>query len=570
MADWGHSVDLLVMGSGAAGLTGALRAAALGLDVLVVEKSAVWGGSAAMSAGALWVPCNRQMRGAGIDDDEESALRYLRTLTGGDIDERRLRRFVTDANRLIEWLAADSHATFTSLVHYPDYNTDVDGARAGGRSLEPDAFDGSKLGDDFRTLHPPYPGTLILGKFLMRIPEARGLLMPGLRPKLGLLTGFVRYATRVRTRRRFGRDPYLTMGQALTSRLRLSLQERGVPLWTDAPVDELVVENGRVVGAVVDRGGRPVRVEARAGVLVAAGGFEHDLAMRQRYQRAPIGVDWTVGHEGNTGDGIRAGEAVGAALDTALMAEAWWTPTVAPPGQGPSVLVIEKSLPHGIFVTRDGHRFVNEAANYNDVGIAMYDTDAAGHGAVPAWWIVDATYRRRFIMGPVGPGQMQPDRKLPSRLRPGNGWLHKAETLDALAADLGLDAVTLRATVDRFNTEARRGEDPDFGRGRTANDRYYSDPRVTPNPSLGPVETPPFYAVEVFPGDLGTKAGLVTDDEARVLRGDGAVIPGLFAAGNTASTVMGRSYPGAGATLAPAMVGGFVAAEAVAAAVAAG
>lgn len=568
MADWGHSVDLLVMGSGAAGLTGALRAAALGLDVLVVEKSPVWGGSAAMSAGALWVPCNRPMRAAGLADDEDDALRYLKTVTHGEIDESRLRQFVTESNRMIEWLAANSHVTFSSLVHYPDYNTDVDGARAGGRSLEPDAFDGSRLGDEFRTLHDPYPGTLILGKFLMRIPEARGLLMPGLRPKLGLLAGFARYATRVRTRRRFGRDPYLTMGQALTSRLRLSLIERRVPVWTEAPVSELVVEDGRVTGAVIERDGKPIRVEARAGVLVASGGFERDLAMRQRYQRAPIGVDWTVGHVGNTGDGIRAGEAAGAALDTALMAEAWWTPTVAPPGQGPSVLVIEKSLPHGIFVTRDGTRFVNEAANYNDVGIAMYDTDAGGHGAVPAWWIVDATYRKRFIMGPVGPGQMMPDRKLPTRLQPGKGWLHRADTLEALAADIGLDAAALRRTVDRFNAEARRGEDPDFGRGATANDLYYSDPRVTPNPSLGPIETAPFYAVEVFPGDLGTKSGLVTDGSARVLRADGSVIPGLFAAGNTASTVMGRSYPGAGATLAPAMVGGFLAAEAAASAAA--
>jgi 3-oxosteroid 1-dehydrogenase len=246
------------------------------------------------------------------------------------------------------------------------------------------------------------------------------------------------------------------------------------------------------------------------------------------------------------------------------MAEAWWTPAVTPPGQGPSVLVIEKSLPHGIFVTRDGARFVNEAANYNDVGIAMYDSEASGGGAVPAWWIVDATYRKRFIIGPVGPGQMMPDRKLPRRLQPGQGWLHKADTLDALAAEIGIDATTLRQTVERFNAAARAGDDADFGRGRTANDRYYSDPRVTPNPSLGPVESPPFYAVQVFPGDLGTKSGLVTDDAARVLRADGSVIPGLFAAGNTASTVMGRSYPGAGATLAPAMVGGFLAAESAA------
>lgn len=565
MADWGLDVDLLVMGSGAAGLSGALRAASLGLSVLIVEKSDVWGGSAAMSAGALWVPCSAAMRSAGLEDSEDDAVRYLKAITHGEIDEARLRAFVTESNRMIDWLAGNSHVRFTSLEHYPDYNTDVEGARPGGRSLEPDAFDATALGDAFRTQHQPYPGTLIMGKFLMRIPEARGLLMPGLAPKLGLAKGFARYAARWRSRKRAGgRDPYLTMGQALTARLRHSLDERDVPLWLNAPVRSLVTEGGRVVGAEVERDGEPVRVRARRGVLIAAGGFERNLEMRERYQRAPIGVDWTVGHVGNTGDGILAGEEVGGALDTALMAEAWWTPAVVPP-TGPSVLVIEKSLPHGLFVTRGGHRFVNEAANYNDVGIAMFDTEQRGDGAVPAWWIVDATYRKRYIIGPVGPGQMMPDKKLPPGLRPGNGWLHRADTIEDLAREIGLDPAVLRATVERFNANARQGEDPDFHRGETANDRYYADPRATPNPSLGAIESPPFYAAQVYPGDLGTKAGLITDGSSRVLRDDGTAIAGLYAAGNTASTVMGRSYPGAGATLAPAMLGGFLAAEAAAA-----
>ena len=565
MADWGHNVDLVVVGSGAAGLSGALRAASLGLSVLIVEKSDVWGGSAAMSAGALWVPCSAAMRSIGLEDSEDDAVRYLKAITHGEIDESRLRSFVTESNRMIDWLAANSHVTFTSLEHYPDYNTDVDGARPGGRSLEPDEFDATQLGPAFTTQHQPYPGTLILGKFLMRIPEARGLLMPGLKPKLGLAKGFAKYASRSKARKRFGgRDPYLTMGQALTARLRLSLIERGVPVWLDSPLRSLITEDGRVVGVEVERDGSSVRVRAHRGVLLASGGFERNREMRERYQRGPTGVDWTVGHVGNTGDGIRLGEEVGAALDTALMAEAWWTPAVAPP-TGPSVLVIEKSLPHGLFVTRDAQRFVNEASNYNDIGIAMYDTQERGGDAVPAWWIVDATYRKRFIMGPVGPGQMMPDKKLPAPLQPGNGWLHKADTLDALAREIGLDPATLTATIERFNANARQGTDPDFHRGETANDLYYSDPRVGPNPSLGPIETAPFYAVEVFPGDLGTKAGLVTDGASRVLRDDGSAVDGLYTAGNTASTVMGRSYPGAGATLAPAMLGGFLAAEAVAA-----
>jgi 3-oxosteroid 1-dehydrogenase len=565
MAGWDDTVDVVVMGSGAAGLTGALRASHLGLSALVVEKSAVWGGSAAMSAGAIWVPNNPKMRAAGIDDSDDDALRYLEAVTFGEIDRERLRAFVRDANRMVAWLEAESHVAFTTLPRYPDYDTGVEGSRPGGRSLEPVAYNGSLLGDDFRTLHAPYAGTLILGKFLMRIPEARELLMPGLKPKLGLLRGFVRYAARTRTRRRFGRDPYLTMGQALTARLRRSLLDRGIDLWLSAPVTELVRADGRVEGVVVERDGGSRRVRARHGVLVASGGFERNAEMRARYQRTPHDVAWTAGHVDNTGDGIRLGEVAGGALDTDLMAEAWWTPCVVPPGHGASVLVIEKSLPHGIFVTREGRRFVNEASNYNAVGQAMYEAEEKGEGAVPAWWIGDATYRKRFIMGPVGPGQLMPDRKLPGALRPGAGWLHRADSVRDLAVELDLDPDVLTATVDRFNAAARLGDDPDFGRGRTANDVYYADPRVTPNPSLGPVETAPFYAVAVYPGDLGTKSGLVTDAGGRVLDADGVAVPGLYAAGNATSSVMGRSYPGAGATLAPAMTFGFLAAEAMAA-----
>lgn len=566
MAAWDESVDLLVMGSGAAGLTGALRAAHLGLSVLIVEKSEVWGGSAAMSAGAVWVPCSKQMAATGLKDSADDAVRYLASVTHGEIDEDRLRAFVTDSNRMVDWLAANSHVTFTSLVEYPDYNTDVVGARPGGRSLEPDAFDGAELGEEFRTLHQPYPGTLILGKFLMVIPEARQLLMPGLKPKLALVKGFAKYATRFRSRKRFGRDPYLTMGQALTGRLRRSLIDRKVPLWTSSSISSLITQDERVVGAEIERNGTTLRIQAKVGVLIAAGGFERDLEMRKSYQRAPIGVDWTVGHVGNTGDGIRIGEKVGGDLDADQMSEAWWSPTVVAP-TGPSVLVIEKSLPHSIFVDQSGKRFVNEASNYNDIGIAMFDAEqnGPGDGTIPAWMIVDATYRKRFIIGPVGPGQVMPDRKLAVALQPGNGWLHKADSLRALAAEIGIDADALEATVTRFNANARSGTDVDFGRGQTANDLYYSDPRVTPNASLGPVETAPFYAVQVFPGDLGTRGGLVTDTGNRVLRSDGTVIGGLFAAGNSATTVMGKSYPGAGATLAPAMLGGFIAAESAAA-----
>jgi 3-oxosteroid 1-dehydrogenase len=404
-----------------------------------------------------------------------------------------------------------------------------------------------------------------MGKFMLTVPQAQTMLQPGLKPKLEVAKGMMRYAARRNRRKRYDRDPFLTMGQSLMARFRLSLVERGVPLWLNAPVESFVKEGDRVVGVTITRDGTPMSIEARRGVMVAAGGFERNDAMRKKYQRAPIEASWTVGNYDNTGDGILAGEAIGAQLDAELMREAWWMPaTLAPGVKYTNVLMIEKSLPHGIFVNRDAKRFLNEGENYNDLVIKMYEQDAKDHASIPAWFVVDATYRSRYNLGPVLPSFAMPDRKLPEGWRPGEGWLRKAETLDDLAVQLELDPAALRSTIDRFNGFARTGVDEDFRRGASAIDRYFSDPRAKPNPSLGPIETAPFYAIPVTPSDLGTKAGLVTDTGSRVLDGDGRPIPGLYAAGNSASTVMGTRYAGAGATIAPAMVFGFLAGESVA------
>jgi 3-oxosteroid 1-dehydrogenase len=547
----------------------ALRASDLGQRVVMVEKDDVWGGNTAMSAGAVWVPGNRSMNAKGIADTEDDGVRYLMAVTGGEVPEARLRGFVRDANRMVDYLEQRTRVRFEALTSYPDYHDDLPGGRAGGRALEPVPLDGSLLGDEFATLHEPYPGELMLGKFMMSVPEARSLLDPGAKPMVAMARGMTRYALRGGKRRKLGgRDPHLTMGQALAARLRLSLRDRQVPLHVASAVRSLVLSDGRVQGVVVERDGREVRIRARRGVVIAAGGFERNEEMRQRYQQHPVASAWSAASLGNTGDGIRIGEEAGAKLDVALMREAWWTPAVRPPGlRYASVMVIEKSLPHGIFVNREGRRFTNEAASYTAVVQAMYADDAKTGASVPCWWIVDGTYRARFPIGPVGPARLMSDKKLYKavpRWAPGAGWLHRADTLDALAAEIAVPADVLRETVDRFNQDARQGVDTEFHRGENANDRYYADVRVKPNPSLGAIETPPFYAVEVYPSDLGTKAGLVTDDGGRVLDGHDAVIPGLYAAGNSATTVMGRAYPGAGGTIAPAMTLGFVVGESIA------
>jgi 3-oxosteroid 1-dehydrogenase len=561
MADQ-RDVDVVVLGSGAAGLAGALRAALLGDTAVVLEKSAMWGGSAAMSAGAVWVPNNSKMGEVGITDSDDDAWAYLDAVTEGEVPAEQRRAFLDGANRMIEVFERDTSVRFEPVREYPDYDGYQPGAKPGGRPLEPIPFDGNLLGENFATLHPCYPGELIFDRFMMRLAEARALMQPGLKPKLGLLTGFGRYVSRTQSRRKWhGRDPYLTLGQALIARLRAELQARDVPLRLNTRVRQLLVDNGRVIGVELATG---EQIRARKGVLVATGGFERNNEMRKRYQHLPVDAKWTVGHEGNTGDGLTLAEQVGADLDTAMMHNCWWSPAVLPPGESTAwVLVIEKSLPYSFFVDRDGRRFVNEASNYNNIGKAMYAAEAKTGKAIPAWMIFDAKYRKKFPIGPVKPGMLQPDRRVPERLRPGNGWLHKADTLAALAAEIGVPAANLAASVDRFNGFAEQGQDPDFNRGATLNDLHYTDPRVTPNPSLGPIDTAPFYAVQVVPGDLGTKAGLHTDTFGRVLDGGGATIPGLYAAGNVTSSVMGGSYPGAGGTLAPAMTFAFLAVEAM-------
>jgi len=557
-----RDVDVVVLGSGAAGLAGALRAALLGHEVVVLEKSDVWGGSAAMSAGAVWVPNNTKMGEVGIADSDEDAWAYLEAVTEGKVPAEQRRAFLDGANRMIGTFESETGVRFEPVGEYPDYDTDRPGAKPGGRPLEPLPFDGNLLGEDFATLHPCYPGELIFDRFMMRLAEARALLQPGLKPKLGLLRGLWHYALRSRSRKLLhGRDPYLTLGQALMARLRAALNARGVPLHLNTAVRRLLTDDGRVIGVELASG---ERIRARAGVLLATGGFERNDEMRQRYQHHPVDAGWTVGHVGNTGDGLTLAEQAGAGLDTEMMHHCWWSPAVLPPGEPTAwVLVIEKSLPYGVFVDRDGRRFVNEASNYNNIGKAMYEAQAKTGKAVPAWMIFDSRYRSKFPIGPVKPGMLQSDRKVPERLRPGNGWLHKADTLAALATEIGIPAANLAESIERFNGFARKGRDLDFGRGSTLNDLHYSDPRVTPNPSLGPIEKAPFYAVEVVPGDLGTKAGLRTDTGGRVLDAGGAPITGLYAAGNVTSSVMGGAYPGAGGTLAPAMTFAFLAVEAM-------
>jgi 3-oxosteroid 1-dehydrogenase len=560
MAEWDRTVDLLVMGSGAAGMGAAVRGHDLGLDVLLVEKSELYGGNSAMSGGVCWVANNPGMAGEGIADSDEEGFKYLKHITKGEVPDDRLWLYIRESKRVLAYLHDKTHVRYIPLAKYTDYYPEAPGGRDGGRSMDPLPFDGAKLREDLIRLRRPHPQSQILGKFGITAKEAQAAIGVGFTTMLFMAWQMFLYFLRHFKRKRWGRDTKLCAGNSLMGRLLLSLKDRNVPTWLNTGVEELVFEDGKAVGAVLDKDGETLRVKANRGVVLAAGGFSRNLEMRQKYQRHPIATEWTAGSPSNTGDAIRMGRDAGGALG--LMDEAWWTPvSLVPKSPFSWVLVVEKSLPHGLFLNQDGKRFTNEAAPYIDVVNGMYDDVAKTGAADPRWFhIFDATYRKSSIVGPVAPGKVMPDQQLPRRYRDGN-FLYKAETLDELCEQLKIPAATAKATITRFNEYAVKGEDPDFNRGWSAQDRYYGDPNVKPNCSLGPIETGPFYAVQIYPGDLGTKGGRVTDEHSRGLKEDSQPIAGLYAAGNSSSSVMGRTYPGAGGTIGPALTFGFLAAE---------
>ncbi|MDP6934701.1 MAG: FAD-dependent oxidoreductase, partial [Myxococcota bacterium] len=470
-------MDFLVVGSGAAGLSAALSADAQGLDVLVVEASEQYGGSTAISGGVVWVPDNPQLPSRGIEDSRDDALAYLRHITRGRVTESRLEAYVDHSRRVLTWMEAQTHVHLDALEHYCDYYPEAPGGKPGGRSMEPVPFDATRLGDEFQHLRRPHPQSQVLGKFGISAREAHGYLVPTLFTKLRLVWRMVQYALRW-WKRKGGRDTKLHAGNALVARLRRSLMDRDTPLWRDSPVTELLIEKGRVVGAVVHHEGRDLRVSAARGVLLAAGGFEQNQAMRhEHHTMGESRTEWNTGNPHNQGAGIRMGVAAGGAVE--LMDQAWWTPVTRIPRSDPAwVLVVEKSLPGSIFVNRDAQRFVNEASPYLDVVQGMY----AGQAVPVCWMVFDSEYRRQYPVGPVAPGYAQPDSRVSRRFT--EGFLNRAPTLRELAERIELDPDALCETVERFNQMADEGTDRDFGRGQSLADTYYADPRVGPNPSL--------------------------------------------------------------------------------------
>ncbi|MFF3845425.1 3-oxosteroid 1-dehydrogenase [Streptomyces sp. NPDC002328] len=542
--------DVVVIGSGAAGMTAALTAARHGLSCVVVEKASTFGGSAARSGAGIWIPGNQVILAAGVPDTPAKAAAYLAAVVGPDVPADRQAAFLSHGPAMLSFVMAHSPLRFRWMEGYSDYYPELPGGLPGGRSVEPDQLDGNVLGPELARLNPPYlelpPGMVVFSA------DYKWLALAAVNVKGAAVAA--ECLARGTKAALLGQKP-LTMGQSLAAGLRAGLLSAGVPVWLDTPLTDLLVESGAVTGAVVTRDGAAGLVRARRGVVVGSGGFEHNAAMRAQYQRQPIGTEWTVGAKENTGDGIRAGQRAGGSL--ALMDDAWWGPAIPLPGE-PYFCLAERTLPGGLLIDRSGKRFVNEAAPYGDVVHTMYDRHPTDP-AIPAWLIVDQNYRNRYLFRDVAPTFPFPADWYSS------GAVHKSWTWDGLAASVGVPAAALRTTVDRFNSLALRGQDTDFGRGDSVYDHYYTDPAVLPNSCLAPLWLPPYHAFRIVPGDLGTKGGLRTDARARVLRADGSVIRGLYAAGNASAAVMGHSYAGAGSTIGPAMTFGYIAARDLAA-----
>jgi 3-oxosteroid 1-dehydrogenase len=541
--------DIVIVGSGAAGMTAALTAAQLGKTAIVLEKTGYFGGSTARSGGGIWAPGNAVLRKAGVRDTPDLAREYLAFVTGDDVTRDRRDAYLGNCAGMLDLVLARTPLELTWVPGYADYYPEAPGGAAAGRSVEPVPFNAGRLGAELPRLNKPYlpvpDGMAVMQR------DYRWLILGPRHPRAVLAA--IKIAGRLARCRILGQR-LLSLGQALAGGLRAGLASSGVPVWLDAPMTGLVQdEDGRVTGVEVTRDGSPVTIRARLGVLLACGGFERNQDMRKRYQREPIGTEWTTGSPGNTGDGIAAGQKAGGAL--ALMEDAWWGPTIPLPG-GPYFCLGERNLPGSLMVNAAGQRYVNECAPYVDAVHAMYEPEVP---YVPSWLIFDQRYRDTYVFAG------QPPRRRFSRRWYAAGTVFQAPSLAELAAAIDVDAEALGKTVARFNDFARSGVDEDFRRGDSAYDRYYGDPRRKPNPNLAALVKPPFYAVKIMPGDLGTKGGLVTDARARVLREDGSAIAGLYAAGNVSAAVMGHSYAGAGATIGPAMTFGYLAAKDMAA-----
>jgi succinate dehydrogenase/fumarate reductase flavoprotein subunit len=555
--------DVLVIGSGAGGLAAAVAAARQGLQVIVAEKDRFVGGTTALSGGFMWIPCNPVSQRDGVKDSIEAARTYLRHEAGNHFNAECVDAFLANGPEAVAFFERETALQFEPASAFSDYHPTAPGGMPGGRSILARPFNGRELGRELARLRPPLPELTFVGLMIGSGPELKHFFnVTRSAHSAAYVAG--RLAAHARDLARYGRGMRLTNGNALAGRLFRSALDAGVRVLTEAPAHALIHEGGAVRGAMLRFPDGERRVMARRGVVLAAGGFPQDRTRRRALFPHDAGGSghFSPAPAGNTGDGLRLAEAVGAAVELGYPNAAAWVPVSRVPRRDGSYGVfphfIDRAKPGLIAVRDDGTRFVNEANSYHDFIQAL--TAATPRGAqVHAWLVVDHRFIRRFGLGFVKPFPVP----LGPQIR--SGYLKRGRTLTELAHATGIDPAGLERTIAAYNRDARAGTDTAFGKGSTAYNRFNGDPAYTPNPCLAPIEIAPFYAVEVVVGDLGTFAGLRTNGNAQVLDHDGRPIPGLYAAGNDMASIMGGNYPGGGITLGPALTFGYIAARHLAA-----
>ncbi len=545
--------DVLVIGSGAGGLSAAVTARHHGLEVIVAEKEPLFGGTTALSGGWLWIPCHPMQKRINIIDSIEDASTYLLHEAGEHFDPGRVNAFLTQGPRMVEFFMRETAVCFDPSATFSDYHPDAPGGKPGGRSMVATAFDGRKLGTMLARLRVPLPELTVFGVMIgsgvelvhfMRWSKSLASAAYVVRRLAGhgLATLF------------HGRGVRLTNGNALAGRLLKSAIDAGVDLRSSSSARELVTQSGAVRGAILDTGHGPLKVDARRGVVLACGGFPQDAARRKRL--FPHADHASPAPAGNTGDGLRLAETAGAKLDESLPNAAAWVPVSRVPRADGSFGLfphfIDRAKPGVIAVTKAGKRFVNEGNSYHDFIQALFAATKEGD-EVCAWLVTDHRAIRAYGLGFVKP------RPLPLARHLESGYLLRGATLGELAGKAGIDTTAFEAQVATYNRDAITGTDPIFGKGSTAYNRFYGDTDIGPNPCLAPLVQPPFYAVKVVVGDLGTYAGIVTNANAQALDANNKPIPGLYVAGNDMASIMGGNYPGPGITLGPAMTFGWIA-----------
>lgn len=556
--------DLLVIGSGAGGLSVAVTAVHLGLKVIVAEKDPQYGGTTAWSGGWMWVPRNPLAREAGIEEPIDQPLTYLRHELGSQFDEARARTFLDNGPRMVEFFRHRTALQFIDGNAIPDFHGHSPGAATGGRSVCAAPFDGRRLGERLHELKAPLHETTLWGMGIASGAELRHFLNAIHKP-----ASFWYVTKKVLRHWRdwlvHRRGTQLVNGNALVAGLARSLFDQGGQILLDSPATRLLKDAGRVTGAVLHTPQGALHVQARRGVVLACGGFPHDVQRKQQcLPHAPTGQEhWSAGNRSNTGDGLRLGESAGGQMARDLRQAAALAPVSLVPREDGSVAhfphLIERAKPGLMAVTARGQRFTNEANSYHDVMQDLLAATPAGQ-TPEAWLLCDHAFIRYYGLGAVKPAPMP--------LMPwlGNGYLQRSDTLLGLARACGIDGERLQATVQRYNAQCQDGQDSDFAKGETPYNRIQGDAinaaaRGLPNPCMGPLAQGPFYAIKIVMGSLGTFAGLRTTPQGQVLDAQGQAIAGLYANGNDMNSMMGGHYPAGGITLGPAMTFGFVAAH---------